>query len=344
MVLDSHVHMVDTYEPLQTMIQKIHKGLSNCGFDKWCFAINPSEGIHAVHLNLLAFLFKLKYPESTYVFAGLDYHIPGTNFNNFEFGFQAKQMLDIGIEGYKMYEGKPNARRICGNIPLTDRKYSGFFELMNQKKMPVAIHLGDPPEFWDYTKLEAYQGSKGWFFGDMTFAPWQEIFDEFFTLISLYRDIPFIIPQFGYLFPDLEKMSALLDTHPNLHFDIAPAGDNYDFIKKNPGVYRSFVERYPEKLILACTGVCTNWSDGAIKAKKILDSLYMLDLPPSILDKILSRNFLSLCKPQLVNIPALAKYAAFVGQHVEVYSVVPGYRKVVNRTLEVIDAIEAIAN
>jgi hypothetical protein len=342
MLIDSHVHMVDSYKPLQEMMQKMHAGLMRCGFDKWCFAINPSEGIHALHLNLLAFLFKLMYPESTYIFAGLDYHIPGTTHENFGFAFQAKQMLDIGVEGYKMYEGKPNARRICGNVPLTDPKYEGFFQLMEQRKSPVAIHLGDPPEFWDASKLESYQGSKGWFFGDITFTPWQQINDEVFSLVRRYRGISFLIPQYGYFFPDLKKLGTLMDDNPNLYFDIAPAGKSYDFIKKNIHTYRSFVEKYSDRLIFAATGVCTNWSNGVKKAKTILESLQILELPTPVLQKVCSENFMSICRPCQLNLKAIKKYASFVEKHVRVYSIVPEYQKIVNRTLEVIEAIELI--
>jgi len=334
--------MVDSLEPVRTMLQKMHAGLLECGFEGRCFAVNTSQGLEGVHRNLLAFLYKLMYPESTYILAGLDYHIPGTTFENFGFAAQAELMCDIGIEGYKMYEGKPNARKVCGNIPLTDQKYRGFFEVMEQRKIPVEIHLGDPPHFWDSSKLTAYQGSKGWFFGDLTFASWQEIYDEFISLLSHYRKIPFIIPQLGYFFPDLDKLSSLLEEHENLFFDIAPSEENhFPFIMNNVGLCRSFFEKYSERLIFASTGVCENWSEAVNKAKKSLDALYALRLSDSALSRILSGTFESLCTWRPLNPKAIKKYASFVKEHIQAYSIVPEFSGIVERTLEVIDKLDA---
>jgi hypothetical protein len=248
-------------------------------------------------------------------------------------------MYAAGVEGYKMYEGKPNARKACGNIPLTDRKYSGFFKTLEQKGVPLALHLADPPEFWDPLKLTPYQVSKGWFFGDMTFASWQEIYDEVFSIVSNYKNTPVIIPQFGYLFPDLDKLSTLLDRYPNLFFDIAPAGNYFEFLENNVDACRSFFEKYSGRLIFACTGVCEDWSKAPLKAKKILNVLSSLRLSGGAMEKILGANFLSLCTWRALEPEKVKKYGHFVRERLEAYTLVPEYAGIVNRTFEVIEAL-----
>jgi hypothetical protein len=289
-------------------------------------------------------LYKLIFSQNTYIFAGLDYHIPGTNFDNFDFSSQAEQMYGIGIEGYKMYEGKPSSRKACGNIPLTDRKYTGFFNTLQKRGIPLALHLADPPEFWESTALNAYQVSKGWFFGDMTFSSWKEIYEEVFSVTVDYKNIPFIIPQFGYLFPDLDKLSLLLDKYPNLFFDIAPAGNYFEFLKNNADLCRSFFEKYSTRLIFACTGVCDDWSKAPVKARKILDALSALELSKGAMERILGSNFLSLCTWRILDKEKVRKYAIFVKDRMQAYSIIPEYSGIVNRTFEVIDAINGMVN
>ena len=55
-----------------------------------CFASDTSAGFDAIHKNLLCFLYKLMYPQSCYIFASLDYHIPDTRYDNYGFGMQAE--------------------------------------------------------------------------------------------------------------------------------------------------------------------------------------------------------------------------------------------------------------
>lgn len=340
-VIDSHVHIVDNGRPLPEMLSEMHAAFARCGFDGVCFAVNTCEGFHAIHRNLLAFLYKLTYPVGTYIYAGLDYHLPGTAQEGFGFAAQAQRMAVIGADGYKMYEGKPNARRICGNVPLTHAHYEAFYQTLMQKDLPLAIHLADPPEFWDLDAATEDQVSHNWFFGDLTYPSWQQIYDEVVAVLAAHPGLNVIIPQMGYLPPDTQHMERLLAAHPGLYFDIAPAGDTYRDMENRPAVWREFIKAHAERLIFACTGVCADWSGAHKKVQAARAVLECLGLGEETLSLLYHENFSRITPPRRVSKSALLQYGAFVADKLNRFPCPAAFRPIRERTLEVIKAIES---
>ncbi len=340
-VIDSHVHVVDNGRPLPEMLAEMHAAFARCGFDGVCFAVNTCEGFNAIHRNLLAFLYKLTYPTGTYVYAGLDYHLPGTGHADFGFAAQAQRMAAIGADGYKMYEGKPNARKVCGSIPLTHALYGAFYQTLEQKDLPLALHLADPPEFWDLNAATEDQVGHGWFFGDLTHASWQQLYSEVTAVIAAHPGLNIIIPQMGYLPPDLKHMERLLSAYPNLYFDIAPAGSTYRDIAGRPAVWGEFIRAHAERLLFACTGVCADWSEAHKKPRAMRAALEGLGLGEETLSLLYHENFVRITPPRRVSESALRLYCAFVADKLDRFPCPDAFRPIRNRTLEVIKAIES---
>ena len=71
--------------------------------------------------NLIAFYLKAKMPDRVYAFAGLTpTYIKENNTAEF-FLEQAKFYMAAGFDGFKMVEGRPNQRPVCG--PFNSPKY-----------------------------------------------------------------------------------------------------------------------------------------------------------------------------------------------------------------------------
>lgn len=339
-VIDSHVHVVDSGKPLLQMMKELHEGYSQCGFDAICFAVNTCEGFHAIHRNLLAFTYKYLYPGHGFVFASLDYHLPGSNRPKWDFLLQAERLINIGADGFKMYEGKPNARKASGNIPLTSQRYAGFYNLLEQRGIPLALHLADPPDFWDKNKAKASQVASNWFFGDATYATWQEIYDECITVIANHPKLRIILPQFGYL--QGNQVDALLRRYPNLHIDIAPGG-TFDHLGAEAGVFTSMATEFSDRMFFACSGVASDLvGANANKARRALEGIHKLGLSEKKEAAILGGNFVSLCPQKPVNKAALKEYAGIVKQSLDGFPAKPADQPSVQRTLEVIAFIEEL--
>ncbi|MDR1201690.1 MAG: amidohydrolase [Tannerellaceae bacterium] len=339
-VIDSHVHVVDSGKALPQMMEELHEGYRLCGFDAICFAVNTCEGFHAIHRNLLAFVYKSLYPEHGYVFAGLDYHLPGSNRPEWDFLLQAERLIDIGADGFKMYEGKPNARKISGNIPLTSQRYEGFYDLLERRNIPLALHLADPPDFWEKDKAKSGQVANNWFFGDAAHSSRQEIYDECIAIIANHPRLRIIFPQFGYL--KSNQVEELLRRFPNLYIDIAPGG-TFDHLGEESAVFGRIAEEFSDRLLFACSGVASDLAGAnAGKARRLLDGLHRLALPEGAETAILNGNFLSLCPQKPVNKAALKHYAGIVEKSLEGFPAKVADQATVQRTMEVISFIKKL--
>lgn len=339
-VIDSHVHVVDMGKPLPQMMKELHDGYRQCGFDAICFAVNTCEGFHAIHRNLLAFVYKFLYPKHGFVFASLDYHLPGSNSPEWDFQLQAERLIDIGADGFKMYEGKPNARKVCGNIPLTSQRYAGFYNLLEKRGIPLAIHLADPPDFWARDKVRASQVASNWFFGDTTHSTWQEIYDECISIITDHPRLRIILPQFGYLRPN--QVEELLRLHTNLYIDIAPGG-TFDHLGEETVIFGKIATEFSNRILFACSGVTRDLvGANTNKARKLLNGIHSLGFSERIETSILGENFMSLCPQKSINKVALRNYAGIIKKSLEGFPTKASDIAIVQRTMEVINFIEEI--
>jgi len=337
-LIDSHVHVMDSGKPVREMMSELHEGYRLCGFDSICFAVNTGEGFHAIHRNLLAFIYKYLYPEHGYVFASLDYHLPGSNRPEWDFTLQAERLINIGADGFKMYEGKPNARRLCGNIPLTSPRYAGFFDLLQRRRVTLALHLADPPDFWERDLARASQVASDWYFGDAAHSTWQEIYDECIAVIANHPRLPVLLPQFGYLKHD--QILGLLRRFPNLHSDVA-SGGTFDHLGSESAYFGRMVAEFPDRFLFACSGVATDLAGmNATRARRMLEGINSLGLPDNVIASMLSGNFLSLCPKRPVNKEELKKYADAIKKCIDGFPAKPVDRPHAQRTMEVISFIE----
>ena len=339
-LIDSHVHVVDNGKPLLQMMRELHEGYRICGFDAMCYAVNTGEGFHAIYRNMMAFVYKFLYPEHGYVFASLDYHIPGSNSPEWDFRRQAERLINIGADGFKMYEGKPNARKMCGNIPLNSQRYAGFYDLLEQRGITLALHLADPPDFWDKDKATAYQVASDWFFGDAAHSTYQEIYDECIDIIASRPRLRVLLPQFGYLLHN--EIEELLRRYPNLYSDIA-SGGTFDHLDTESDAFRKIAMEFPNRLLFACSGVAADLAGAnARRAQRMLEGINALELPEATVRAILSGNFMSLCPQKPVNTAALKEYAGLIKNNLNGFPAKPADQATVQRTMEVISFIEAI--
>ena len=339
-LIDSHVHVVDSGKPVPQLMQDLHEGFRACGFDAMCFAVNTCEGFHAIHRNLLAFVYKYLYPDHGYVHASLDYHLPGSNTPEWDFRLQAERLLTIGADGFKMYEGKPNTRKVCGNIPLTSKRYEGFYDLLDKRGVPLALHLADPPEFWERDKASASQVESDWFFADVTYSTWQEIYDECVAVIANYPTLRVILPQFGFLLS--HQVEDLMRRFSNLYID-TNTGGTFAHLGREVDAFRRLALEYSDRMIFACSGVTTDLAGStARKARGIVEGLNGLGLREDMLVAIKSGNFMALCPKKPVNLTALKEYARTIKNSLEGFPAKPADRETVQRTMEVISYIESI--
>ena len=69
----------------------------------------------------------------------------------------------------KMLEGYPSMRKAMKR-KLSDSVYDPYYSFLEEKGIPVTMHIANPETFWDITKVDAWSLKAGRFC-DETFHP-----------------------------------------------------------------------------------------------------------------------------------------------------------------------------
>jgi len=113
-IIDCHTHLT-TFDAIERFnLVREATGLAGQGI-----ACIP---IHSPHVNVLGLLAKALRPSDTWTFGGLDHSAPGQDESGLDFAAQARRLRELGADGVKMIEGKPNARREHA-LDRDDRRY-----------------------------------------------------------------------------------------------------------------------------------------------------------------------------------------------------------------------------
>ena len=291
--LDAHAHVMDGASGVKKLLQTEKE----YGYDSCC-ALGAVAWGGAAH-NAQCLLVKHSRPDC-YVFAGMN-HAEG------DFYSQCRNLVEMGADGFKMIEGKPDAYRLTGH-PLDSLYYDGLYRFAQENNFPILAHVGDPPECWDLSKATDFAVENGWTYTDGTYPALEELFDQVDHIASRYPDLSLILAHFFFHSHQMDRAAAFLDRHPNVCFDICPGTEMYENFSRNTAEARDFFLRYQDRLIFGTD----NWDTEDRQEKKDKDEINRMihsflqtgdtfpvwdhtmkgiDLPVPVLEKIYFRNF-----------------------------------------------------
>ena len=182
-VTDCHTHVWDVedifkVEALETRY-RIDKSnlLGITSYDEKCMANNP-----------LCLTFKLLFPGRVSAFGSLHYPLTGAPKDGTDFLGQVKSLMEMGFDGMKMMEGKPDTRKRIG-VPLDSPVYDLYYEYLETNRIPLLYHVNDPAVYWDKDRVPQFVIDKNWAYLD----------DSFVSKEGLYREVEGILKKFPKL-------------------------------------------------------------------------------------------------------------------------------------------------
>lgn len=256
---DLHTHCPDGLDEGFEMIREIREGGIK---DINLLAINYHE--YPMDQNIRVLYYKKKITDvNLSAFGGL-YHAPLIKTPFLE---QAQNLLDMGCDGIKFIEEKPDYRKFVG-VGLDDKSYDAMFDMLEEKQVPIVCHINDPEEYWDEEKIRKWPiGERlielGWLYNDGTFLSYGEIFDETIRRLQKNPRLNICFAHFMFLSNRIEVAENLLQTYPNLKFDLTPGWEMYVGFAKNYENWRRFFETYSDRIFYG-TDICSFPTNKAI--------------------------------------------------------------------------------
>ena len=250
---DIHIHCLPDIDKGIAMLKEISDfGIKNMNI----LAITYHE--FPIDDNILALYYKKKIKEANIsVFGGL-YYSPFLNYYSVPFKEQAQRLLDMGCDGIKFIESKPDYRKYIG-FGLNSKIYDEMFDMLEERQVPIVCHINDPEEYWNEDKIREWPiGERlielGWLYNNDTFLSYEEIFDEMIQRLEKNPNLNIIFAHFMFLSNQIEIARKLVERYPNLKFDLTPGWEMYVGFAKNFDEWRSFFEANSDRI---CYGTDT---------------------------------------------------------------------------------------
>ncbi|MBQ9120934.1 MAG: amidohydrolase family protein [Clostridia bacterium] len=252
-VIDTHLH-IDAWENEE-------------GSFTDCFEAHRTQAaLHTVNIcaigsaqtllcnNMMAAFYKLAHPH-TYIHGGVDHlRFPiGEMPSGMDLVTQYRELMDIGFDGVKMLEGKPNYHKKIGgdmNAPSLDRLYGE----MERNGTHLVIHVNDPAEFWDESKVGHEAIEKGWFYGDGTYATREELYRQAAVMLENHPNLKVTFAHFFFSADCPERVIEMLEKYPNVAVDLTPCPELYPIFEEKREYYKEFFPRYSERVMLGTDG------------------------------------------------------------------------------------------
>ncbi|MBO5379842.1 MAG: amidohydrolase family protein [Clostridia bacterium] len=328
--IDGHIHMHRWYDE-ENEIDFSH-GLEEyrceCGLKYIALAPLPSGNAipvsRDVSNNIICAFYKLM-NKDTFSYGGYiypSYPAKKEEMAGMELSVQHRELMEIGFDGIKMLEGKPNLYTLVGS-PLDGELFDGVFDEMEKAGTYVLMHARDPECFW--TEPTEERIAKKWFYGNGEYPTYNEMFDQIENVLKKHPKLNLCLAHFFFLGEYPEKLEALFEKYPNLTVDNTPGGEMYISFNKRPEYYRAFFEKYADRVIF---GTDMDFPVHLEAGKWLCDRQYRyfatdetlmsfddhkitgIKLPSECLQKIFSSNLLSKLggAPKEINKAALARY------------------------------------
>ena len=159
---------------------------------------------------------------------------------------QTKEYMASGFDGIKLLEGKPSLYRYYG-YGIDCQRFHEFFDYAQCKQIPIMLHNCDPEQNWDITRADKRAIEKGWCYDDKI-PPQSYFYDALENILNKFPRLRMAIAHMGFYSDKLDTAARLLDSCPNLYFDITPALIIYSQLSENKDSYE-FFRKYSSRLI-----------------------------------------------------------------------------------------------
>lgn len=157
-----------------------------------------------------------------------------------------------GACGFKVWKNLGLSIRKKDDIlySLNDDKLSFIWNEVGLLGLPIVIHVGDPPSFWDpvneqnprYIELKA---NPKWSYCDLD-VKYEDLLEQLETLLRDNPDTTFVVAHMCASAHDLDYVSKMLSIYHNLYVDIAAVLSE---IGLQPEKFKNIANKYSDRII-----------------------------------------------------------------------------------------------
>ena len=184
-------------------------------------------------------------------------------YGNIPYEIQAQKLLELGCDGMKFLQMKPDVRKAIGK-GINHRDYDKMFSMLEERNVPVIIHSGDPENFWDQSTMTPEEIAKGYGYGDGTLLSCQEHYDECFEMLDKHPGLNAVFAHMFFLSNRIDEAQRIMETYPNVRFDLTPGWEMYVAFGKNIDKWHDFFEKYSNRILFGTDSGDHKYNEAAL--------------------------------------------------------------------------------
>lgn len=239
-ICDGHYHPHER-NSIEDTINYYKKSLDYFSVEKFAIQCLPSYS----KINNYEGLYLKSVFSNAYVNGGLVHNFDDRDTSEY-YENQAKKLYEMGCDGFKMLEGKPDYRKKLGK-PLDHPSFDKFYSFVEEKELPLLLHYGDPREFWDINKIPEWALQRGWLY-DESFTHFDEGQKEVERLLEKHPKLHLILAHFFFVSDDYEYAVNLMEKWENVCLDITPGTEMFFNFDKDAR-WREFFTKYSDRIL-----------------------------------------------------------------------------------------------
>lgn len=137
------------------------------------------------------------------------------------------------------------------NLRLDDPHYEPIWQACGELKLPIVIHVADPPCFFrpidrDNEHYVCLSQHPEWSFYRPGMFSFEEHMDMQEAVIRDHPGTTFVVAHVGSWAENLPQVSRWLEKYPNLYVDVAA---RLDQLGRQPYTARAFIERFQDRVL-----------------------------------------------------------------------------------------------
>lgn len=249
-IIDTHIHVGE--------IDEIDKAVKQAEYEQYVL-LSGSLDPRCIWGNLELLQIKKKAPEKIYAYACFHRRMQGAPDAD-DLLQQAKVYQKAGFDGVKLIGGKPGIRKAVG-VPLCDPCYDPMYDFLEENRIPVLLHSNDPVEFWSREEIPGWAIDAG-YYCDASYPTHEQIRTETIGILKKHPGLKMTIAHFFFLSNagQYELAEELMETYPNLTFDLCPGWEMFAGFEKDER-WRGFIEKYADRLIYGTDIFGKGWEE-----------------------------------------------------------------------------------
>lgn len=290
---DSHIHLI-TPDPLERTTNTFREIIKYFSFDRIALMgvtrstvseLDPANNVKALYLKSV---FNSETPDSTFVY-GSPLHFYDERDTAEGYLEQVRNLYEMGVDGYKILDGKPEFRKKARK-KLCDPIYDKMYAFIEEKGLPLKMHVADPPEFWKPKEMQLdYVIQNGWWCGDGTFPSFQELHDEVYEILEKFPKLKLCAAHCFYLSHDIEQLTEFFEKWENTSVDLTPGTSIFREFTKKPEEWKAFFKKYKNRIFFG-TDIFNDFVEGD-KLSKYEDYWTTATTVRKMLEKPASESF-----------------------------------------------------